>query len=100
MSRISSFFMGVVVGAVGLYISMHFYVVRSKENVHLIPKVAAKLEFPYFDIRQYTVDDWTAHPSLSLAIVKSQNQSLIADSSIGTVKSQVEGFLKQMTAGF
>lgn len=100
MSRISSFFIGVVVGAVGLYISMHYYVVRSKENIHLVPKVAAKLEMPYFDIRQYTVDDWKAHPSLGLAIVKSQNQSLISDSSIGAVKSQFEGFLKQLTTGF
>jgi hypothetical protein len=99
MSRISSFFMGVLVGAVGLYISMHYYVVRSKENIHLVPKVAAKLEIPYFDIRQYTADDWKAQPSLGLAIVKSQNENLISDSSIGAVKSHFEGFLKQLASG-
>ncbi len=46
MSRFSSFLLGVFCGAGGLILSMNYYIVRSKDNVHLVPKVAAKLEIP------------------------------------------------------
>ena len=100
MSRISSFFMGVIVGAGGLYISMNYYIVRTKENVHLVPKVAAKLEMPYYDVRKYTLDDWKNHPSLGVAIIKSNNQTLISDASFESVKQQFEGLFKRLTSGF
>ena len=65
MNRLTVFLMGVVVGAVGLYVSENFYVVRSDESFHLVPKLAAKLENPFRDIRSYTPEDWHNHPSLS-----------------------------------
>ncbi len=99
MSRLSSFLMGVVVGAVGLYISMNYYIVRTKENFHLVPKVAAKLEMPYFDVREYSLEDWKSHPSLGVAIVKSNNQNLMSDTSFETVKQQFEGLFRKLTSG-
>jgi hypothetical protein len=94
MSRLTSFALGIVFGAAGLYISENYYVVRSKESVNLIPKVAAKLEMPYYDIRSYGADDWQAHPSLALAIVKSQKQGLMVESGLSGMQSQLEGLLR------
>jgi hypothetical protein len=83
VNRITTFLLGVAAGASGLFISENYYVVRSKENVHLVPKVAAKLEFPYRDIREYTVDDWKQNVSLGAAIVKAQKPELMVDSLSG-----------------
>ena len=96
MNRITSFLLGMVVGAVGLFVSENYYIVRSKESFHLIPKVAAKLELPYRDIRSYTVDDWKNNPSLGLAIVNSKKQDLMVESGLSGLQRQFEGLLQSI----
>lgn len=93
MNRLTVFFLGVVVGIVGLYMSENFYIVRSSETYHLIPKVASKLEIPYRDIRQYTPEDWRNNPALALAIVKSKKEELLVESGLNGMQSQLEEFL-------
>jgi hypothetical protein len=97
MSRLSSFFLGMVCGALSLLIAMNYYIVRSKESFHLVPKVAAKLEIPYFDIRSYSLEDWQRHPSLAAAIVTSKNQKLLETSGVDAVRAKVEGLLRDWT---
>lgn len=98
MSRLTSFLLGIVVGAAGLFISENYYVVRSMEGVHLVPKVAAKLEFPYRDIRQYTVEDWKKNVSLGAAIVKADKSELMVDS-LTSVRHNFESMLKSLGGG-
>jgi len=97
MNRVSVFFLGVIVGAILLFVTERYYIVRSKESVHLIPKVSSKLEFPYRDIREYTVEDWQNDPSLGVAIVKSQKQELMAETGINGLQQQFEGLLKSLS---
>ncbi len=97
MSRFSSFLLGVFCGAVGLIVTMNYYIVRSKDNVHLVPKVAAKLEIPYYDVRSFSIEDWQKHPSLAAAIVTSKNQSLVSSSGVEAVRGRVEGLLREWT---
>ncbi len=96
MNRLTVFLLGVITGAAGLYISENFYVVRSDESFHLIPKVAAKLELPYRDIRSFTVEDWRNNPSLALAIVQSKKQDLMVESGLNGMQSQLEGLLRSL----
>jgi hypothetical protein len=88
-----------VCGAVGLLIAMNYYIVRSKEGFHLVPKVAAKLEVPYYDIRSFTIEDWQRRPSLAAAIVTSKNQGLMQSSGAEAVRAKVEGLLRDWTGG-
>ncbi len=97
MNRLTTFLLGIVVGAVGLYVSENYYIVRSQESVHLVGKVAAKLEFPYRDIRTYSLQDWQQNPSLGLAIVNSKKQDLLVESGVGGMQSQFEGLLRSLT---
>ncbi len=96
MNRLTVFLLGVLTGAGLLYLSENYYVVRSKEAVHVVPKVAAKLEIPYRDIRSYTMEDWKHNPSLALAIVKSQKQGLMMESGLSSMKQQFEGLLRNL----
>lgn len=97
MNRLSSFFLGIVVGAVGIVGAENFYIVRSNETFHLVPKIAARLEFPYRDIRGYTVQDWQNNQALALAIIKSQKQDLMAESGLSNMQKQFESILRSLT---
>lgn len=97
MNRITVFFLGVLVGAAGLYISENFYVVRSNETFHLVPKIASKLELPYRDIRSYTVEDWRQNPSLALAILKANKQDLMVESGLSGMQGQLEGLMRSLS---
>lgn len=96
MNRLTTFLLGVVVGVAGLFVSENYYIIRSDESLHVVRKVASKLEFPYRDIRQYTVEDWQNQPSLALAIVKSEKQQLLVDSGLSDMQRQLEGFLESL----
>ncbi len=97
MGRISTFLMGIVVGAVGIVVSENYYIVRSNESIHLVPKIAARLEIPYRDIRQFTVQDWQNNQSLALAIIKSQKQDLLAETGLNNMQRQFESMLQALT---
>lgn len=97
MSRMSSFFMGMIVGAVGLFIIMQFYVVRAKDGLHLVPKLAAKLENPYVDIRNFSLADWQNHQPLAVAILKANQGNLMQDSSFNNIKQAAQKTLDQIT---
>jgi hypothetical protein len=97
MSRLSTFLFGVVVGAVGVVVSENYYIVRSQESFHLVPKVAARLEMPYRDIRQFTVEDWQDNQSLALAIIKSQKQDLMTETGLSNMQRQFESMLEALT---
>ncbi len=96
MPRLSSFFLGVIVGAVALYVCENYYIVRSKETVNLVRKVASKIEIPYYDIRNFKAEDWRTHPSLALAIVRSKKENLLTESGLSGMQSQFEGFLRSL----
>lgn len=99
MNRLTVFLMGVVVGAVGLFVSENYYIVRSKESFHLVPKVAAKLEIPYRDIRSYTPGDWQNNTSLAVAIVRSKKEDLLIESGLSGLQGQLEGWLRTLGDG-
>ncbi len=98
MSRLSTFLLGVVVGAAGLFVSENYYIVRAPDNFHLVPKVAAKLEFPYRDIRNYTVEDWKQNVSLGAAIVKAGKPEMMVDS-LTKVRHNFDTILQSLGGG-
>jgi hypothetical protein len=97
MSRLSTFVLGVFTGAVGIVVAENYYVVRSQESYHLVPKIAAKLEIPYRDIRNYSYEDWQSNQSLALAIIKSQKQDLMMETGLNRMQQQFDSLLKTLT---
>lgn len=97
MSRLSTFALGVITGAAGIIVSENYYIVRSKESHHIVPKIAARLEFPYRDIRNYSYEDWQNNQSLALAIIKSQKQELLMETGLNRMQQQFDSLLKSLT---
>jgi hypothetical protein len=98
MSRLTAFLLGVAAGAAALFAMENFYLVRSNESFHVIPKVASKLEIPYRDIRNYAVEDWRNDPSLAMALIKSKNEELAVGTDLQNMHSQLEEFVRSFGA--
>jgi hypothetical protein len=97
MNRLTSFLLGIVVGAVGLYLSMNYYIVRASDGLHFVPKLAAKIEFPYFDIREYTLTDWQTHQVLAASIIRSNKTNLLEGSAFESLRRSTNQMLEQFT---
>lgn len=97
MNRFSSFVLGLIVGVVGLYITMHYSLVRATDGYHIIPKIAAKFEVPYTDIRNLSLENWQRKQSLALAILKANKGHLLQDQSLLGFRQSTQRMLEQFS---
>ena len=98
MNRVSSFAFGLIVGVLGLYITMHFSLVRAQDGYHLIPKIAAKVDVPYTDIRNFTLENWQRKQSLALSILKANKGHLLQDQSLIGFRQSTQRTLDQFSS--
>ena len=79
MNRFESFLIGLAAGIATLYLVMHFTVVRANDGFHWIPKVSAKLDLPYEDVRDFKSEHWQRRPGLTMSILRARKGYLIDD---------------------
>jgi hypothetical protein len=99
MNRTESFLLGLVLGLVGLYAVMHLTVVRARDGIHIIPKISAKLDVPYVDVRTFKLDQWKRRPSLAMSILKAKKGYLLEDKSLTGFKQAAQQMLDQFALG-
>ncbi|MEQ1829332.1 MAG: hypothetical protein ABL921_25430 [Pirellula sp.] len=97
MNRASCFFLGLAVGIAGLYMTMHITLVRAADGFHVVPKIAAKAELPYTDIRNFTLASWQRKQALALSILRAKKGYLIQDPSLLTFKQSTQKILDQFS---
>jgi hypothetical protein len=93
MSRIWSFLLGVVVGALLLHVASNYHIIRSNEGLHLVAKRPPRLSESYVDIRGYSMADWTAHPQLAGALVQANKQRLLGESATDAMHQSLNQLL-------
>jgi hypothetical protein len=98
MNRVNSFVLGLFVGIAGLYMTMHFTLVRASDGYHLIPKIAAKLDLPFVDIREFKLANWQQKQSLAIAILRAKKGHLLQDQALLGFKQSSQQMLDQFTA--
>lgn len=79
MNRLESFLIGLASGIATLYIVMHFTVVRANDGFHWVPKLSAKLDLPYEDVRDFKAEHWQRRPALTMSILRARKGYLIDD---------------------
>jgi hypothetical protein len=99
MNRTESFVFGLVVGIAALYATMHFTVVRARDGFHVIPKITAKLDMPYADVRAFKLEQWQRRPSLAMSILKVKKGYLLEDRSLVGFRSAAQQMLDQFAMG-
>lgn len=96
MSRVWSFLLGAVCGAVLLHVAMNYHVIRSGEGFHVVAKTPARLSESFVDIRSFSMADWTGHPQLASALVQANKQHLLGDSASNSLHQSVNQLLPNL----
>jgi hypothetical protein len=96
MGRISFFLAGIMVGAVAMFTTLKYHVVRAEDGFHLVPKMQSDFSDPYVDVRNFTMSDWDNHRELAVAIVKADKGHLLQDSALGGLRQQVDHVLESL----
>ncbi len=98
MNRFGSFVAGLLFGVVGLYITMHFSLVRASDGFHIVPKIAPKMEVPFTDVRNFTPEHWMRRQSLALSILKANKGHLLQDQALLGFRDSTQRLLNQFSS--
>lgn len=85
MNNFSTFFFGLVVGAVLMFVGLKYHIVRASDGHHMITKMRPQLAEIYTDVRDFTVDDWRMHKNLMIAITESNDEALKEEAARSTL---------------
>lgn len=94
MSRISTFFFGMVTGAALLGAAMSYHFVRTEQGVIMVPKITKGLSDPYVDIRNFSLQDWQQHRALAAALVQAKKGEVLADNTLSGFRSSIDGVIQ------
>jgi hypothetical protein len=97
MGRIGSFLLGIIVGAVAVYGSLNYHLVRAQDGFHFVPKVASTFDEVFVDIREFGPTEWNDHRSLAVALVKADKEHLIGDSTAHHFRQSLHSVLQGLT---
>ena len=95
MGKLYSFLLGVVIGF-GLYhAAINYHFLYAADGLHMVHKTPPRFEEIYIDVREFTPQDWVAHPELAAAVEKAGKQEVITNAVGNAVKEAVEQALPQ-----
>ena len=90
-----NFLFGCIVGAVGLYASMCFHIIRARDGYHFVPKSGLMFKDTYVDIRSFDVAAWRDHLPLAEALIQSDKRQLVQDSATVVVENTFDKLLNR-----
>lgn len=89
----SRFLLGMITGAVLLYLAMHYHIVRGDQGVFVVPKVSNNLSDIYVDTREFGLGDWQSHKPLAAAIMKSDQSHLLEGAPLESFRSSIQSLV-------
>ena len=95
MNRLESFLIGLAAGIATLYLVMHFTLVRGSDGFHFIPKLNAKLDLPYEDVRDFQAEHWQRRPALTMSILRARKGHLIDERTQRSIQKTTQQMISQ-----
>ena len=90
MGRIGCFLLGLLVGAVVMWGSLHYHFIIADQGLHVVPKLYPAFADSIVDIRAYGFDEWQQHRTLAVAIQQAGKVELLK----GVIPAQMQGPLE------
>lgn len=94
MSRMMALMLGIVIGAVGVYTAFRYHIVQTDKRWLLVVKLETSLNDAYVDVRDWSLEDWSRHPALANAMIKSGHEDVVKQAAakrlIDRVLDQIE----------
>lgn len=94
MKRLSSFILGVLVGAGLLYGALNYHLVHADDGLHLVSKLESQLSMTYVDIREFTVADWANHTELAAALMNADRGDLVEGAANDALHNMLDNVLQ------
>lgn len=91
MNRIIIFVIGTVCGTVVTTAVHNSHLVRTDENFLIVPRAGVVLKDVYADVREWTAEDWRAHPELTRDMQKAGHVEIIRAQ---TTEREMDGLLE------
>jgi hypothetical protein len=91
------FLIGAVLGGAGVFASLSYHFVHTKEGVQKIPKLSPTFSDIYVDARAYTAADWQKHKAVTAAILRANKGAIIGDAAVDQAVQAVQGLLPEVT---
>ncbi len=95
MNRLECFLIGLASGIATLYLVMHFTLVRGSDGFHFIPKLNAKLDVPYEDVRDFQAEHWQRRPALAMSILRARKGHLIDERTQRSIHKTTQQMISQ-----
>jgi hypothetical protein len=92
----SRFLAGMACGALLLFVTMHYHIVRGNRGVVLVPKINNNLSHVYTDVRDFDLQDWKEHRALAAAIMRSNQSELLNDSASRHFGNALQGVVEDL----
>lgn len=96
MSKVNSFFLGVLVGTITLYSAMTFHLVHAEDGIHVVPKISNGLRDTYVDIREFRAAQWHEHKHVALALINAGRDDLLKDSAMSNLQRTARDTLQSL----
>lgn len=90
MGKLYSFLLGVVIGFALYHAAINYHYLYAADGLHMLPKTPPRLEEIYVDVRNFTPQDWLAHPELATAVEKAGKQEMITHAVGNAVKDTID----------
>lgn len=84
-------------GAVLLYVVMHYHVIHAKDGLHWVAKTSPQLESTYVDIREFTVASWAQHADVAAALIAADKQELLEGAANDALLNGIDRWLERGT---
>lgn len=94
MGQIGSFLGGLAVGGAAVFIGLKYHVVRANDGVHLVPKLQARFDEAYVDIRNFGFEDWNKHRGLAVAMAQAEKGYLMQETTTDSLRRSVDSVLE------
>ena len=93
--RLAWLFAGVLLGAFGMWGSMNYHLLRTRDGIACVPKYRARLAGTFIDVREWGLTEWTEHPELVMTLEQHDRTEIIGDAKVlGTTLREAMNFVK------
>jgi hypothetical protein len=69
--------------------------VRGSDGFHFIPKLNAKLDLPYEDVRDFQAEHWQRRPALTMSILRARKGHLIDERTQRSIQKTTQQMISQ-----
>jgi hypothetical protein len=78
------------VGAALVFTALNYHVIRSRDGMHLVPKIDATLASTYVDVRSFGPGDWADHRDVFFALAEAERTDLLESAALDALRNSLD----------